>query len=64
MKTTELLWACSLICIGICTIILAGANILSLALPELLIRLLGVIDLAALPVLAYTTVKKWMNKQQ
>lgn len=63
MKTTNLFWALSLVVIGICTIILAGANLLSIELPDFITRTLGLIDLIALPILGYTTVKKLKNKQ-
>jgi len=59
MKAINCLWSFSLISIGICTIILAGANLLTVDLPDFMIRIAGLIELAALPVLGYTTVKKW-----
>lgn len=64
MKTTNLLWSFSLIGIGICTVILAGANLLRMDLPDFVIRTAGFMDLAALPVLGYTTVKKLENKRR
>lgn len=63
MKTTNLFWAFSLIAIGICTIILAGSNILSIELPDFITLTVGIIDLIALPILGYTTVKRLKNKQ-
>ena len=44
--------------IGIATFILAGSNIIGIELPDIVIRIIGTIDLIALPFLAYTTVKK------
>ena len=64
MKIIDLLWALSLISIGICTVILVGINFLSIDLSDFIIRIVGLIDLAALPILGYTTVKKLKNKQQ
>ena len=63
MKTTNLLWAFSLMAAGICSITLGGANLLSVELPDFMTRAIGLVDLAALPVLAYTTVKKLRDKQ-
>ena len=54
----DLLWSMSLLVIGIATVILAGSNIIGIALPDIAVRIIGVIDLITLPVLAYTTVKK------
>ena len=57
-KRNDLLWSLSLLVIGIATVILAGSNIIGIELPDIAVRIIGVIDLIALPVLAYTTVKK------
>lgn len=59
MKTkNDLVWSISLMIIGIATFILAGSNIIGIELPDIVIRIIGTIDLIALPFLAYTTVKK------
>ena len=57
-KRNDLLWSISLLVIGIATIILSGSNIIGIELPDIIVRIIGVIDLLFLPVLAYTTVKK------
>lgn len=44
--------------IGIATFILAGANVAGIELPDVAVRILGIVDLIALPFLAYSTVKK------
>ena len=59
MKTKkDLVWSISLMVIGIATFILVGSNIIGIELPDIVIRIIGTIDLIALPFLAYTTVKK------
>lgn len=59
MKTkNDLIWGISLILIGIATLVIAGSNIIGLTLPDAVVRILGIIDLIALPFLVYTTVKK------
>ena len=63
MKIINLFWLFSLVLIEICTIIPIGADFLSMELPEFIIRGIGIIDLAALLVLAYTTVKKLKGKK-
>ena len=50
--------------IGIATIILSGSNIIGIELPDIIVRIIGVIDLLALPVLAYTTVKKFKKDKE
>ena len=57
------MWSVSLIIIGIATIILAGANIIGIELPDIAARILGVLDLVSLPVLAFSTVKKAKSKK-
>ncbi len=54
----DMLWCFSLITIGIATIILAGSNIIGIELPDLAVRIVGIVELIALPVLACSTVKK------
>ncbi len=57
-KKSDLMWSISLIAIGIATIILACANIVGIDLPDMLVRLLGIVDLVALPIFVYSTIKK------
>ena len=57
-KKNDLIWSISLMVIGIATFILAGSNIIGYKLPDIAIRVLGIVDLIALPFLAYSTVKK------
>ncbi len=57
-KIVSLMWSISLIAIGIATILLAGTSIAAVELPDILVRILGAVDLIALPVLAFSTVKK------
>lgn len=62
-KIINIMWSISLILIGIATIILAGANIVSIELPDIIVRALGVLDLVSLPVLVFSTVKKAKSKK-
>lgn len=57
-KRNDLLWSISLLVIGLATIILTGLNISGIDVPDIVVRIIGVTDLLAFPVLAYTTVKK------
>lgn len=62
-KRIDLLWAASLMVIGAVTILVLGLRMAAVPLPDLAVRGLGVIELAALPVLAYTTVVKLKRKR-
>ena len=61
----DLMWCFSLLIIVAlaATIILAGSNIIGIELPDIVVRIIGIVDLIALPVLAYTTVKKIKKDQ-
>ena len=50
-------WAISLLVISICTLIISITNIIGADIPDMLKQILGVAELVALPVLAYTSVK-------
>ena len=43
-KRNNLLWSLSLLVIGIATVILAGSNIIGIELPDIAVRIIGVID--------------------
>lgn len=45
----DLVWCISLIVIGLATFILAGTNIVGIELPDVAVRILGIVDLLALP---------------
>lgn len=64
-KKNDLMWCFSLLIIVAlaATIILAGSNIIGIELPDIAVRIIGIIDLIALPVLAYTTIKKIKKDQ-
>ena len=57
-KKNDLVWSISLMLIGIATFILAAANVIGIELPDVAVRMLGIVDLIALPFLAYSTLKK------
>ena len=61
-KFVNRMWAISLMVIGVATLIIAGSNIIGCELPDTAVRILGVIELIALPVLAYSTVRKVKSK--
>ena len=56
-KTYRLLWTVSLLIISCITIVITACNLISIALPYIVTRILGIIDLIAIPVLIFTSVK-------
>ena len=61
-KNNNRLWAASLIVIGVATVLLLALRVAAGSVPDLALRLLGVVELIALPVLAFTTVRKLTRK--
>jgi len=62
-KKVNVMWSISLLVIGIATFILAGANVIGMELPDIVVRILGMMDLIALPVLGFSTVKKFKRSK-
>ena len=57
-KKNTILWCLSLLIISIVTVILAVCNMVGIELPDVVVRIMGVLDICALPVLVYTSIKK------
>ena len=64
MKKWTRLWAVSLIVMGGAAVLLAGSRIAGAGLPDAAVRTLGVIDLIALPVFAFASVRVWSEKRR
>lgn len=66
MKKSKLLiaWSISLMVIAVCTLVLSIANIMGASLPDVLIRILGTVDLIACPVLIFATVRMYIKGRE
>ncbi len=66
MKGYRNAWAISLLILGVVTIFIIITNFFDLGLPDALKRVLGILDLCALVVLSFTTVKLklWKKDEQ
>ena len=62
-KTNELLFSISLIVSGGASLLIVFSRMLEWPLPDIVIRILGVIGLIALPVLVFTGVRKFLVKK-
>lgn len=58
----NLLWSLSLLAISAVTIILMGANIIGIALSDTIVRMCGLVNIVAIPVLVYATAVKMKQK--
>lgn len=63
-KRIDRVWAMSLIAVGIATVILAVAGLFRARLPDIVVRGIGLADLAALFTLAFSTAKKIIKRNQ
>ena len=57
-KKNTRLWCLSLIVISVITIIWTVCNIIGIELSDMVIRVMGVLDICAIPALVYTSIKK------
>ena len=53
----KILWTLSLLTICIIVIIWTACNFAGIDLPDMMVRIMGIIDLCAIPVLIYSTLK-------
>lgn len=66
MKKSKLLivWSISLLVIAGLTLVTSITNIIGISLPNTVVRIIGILDLIALPVLAFTTVRMFIEKKE
>lgn len=57
----DLVWAACLIIIGLGSLIVSLNNVFDFGFPNTMIKPIGIVDLITLPVLAFTTVKKFQK---
>lgn len=57
-KNNTRIWSLSLFIISIVTVVWAVCNIAGIKLPDLVIRTMGILDIIAIAVLVYTSLKK------
>ncbi|MCD8235630.1 MAG: hypothetical protein LUD00_03015 [Prevotellaceae bacterium] len=63
METINRIWAISLFVMGISAILLTGIKIIGIEQQDVAVRILGVVDLIALPVFAFATVRRMKSKR-
>ena len=63
MKKFPVLWGVSLLTIGVITLVISFSNIFGGELPDVLKIILGVIDIIALFVLVYTSIRYKVYKR-
>lgn len=66
MKKNRLLivWSISLLVIAGLTLVTSITSIIGISLPDAAVRIIGILDLIALPVLAFTTVRMFSEKKE
>ena len=61
-KLLTLLWSLSLMAVGLCSLVLSVSNLFSFPLPDLITRVIGIVNLVSLPLLVYSSGKKGRHK--
>jgi len=59
-----IVWSISLLVIAGLTLVTSITNIIGISLPDAAVRIIGILDLIALPVLAFTTVRMFIEKKE
>lgn len=59
----EKAWAGSLMATGIATLVMFGTRLVGITVPDAVFRAAGCVDLIALPVLGFTTIKQIQQKR-
>ncbi len=62
MEFINKIWAISLFVIGVSTIFLIGIKLIGSGQQNVAVRFLGVIDLVALPIFTFATIRKMETK--
>ncbi len=57
-RLLNVLWGVSLAVIGVGTFVISAASLAGIDLPDILVRILGIADLAALPVMVWAMVRR------
>ena len=64
MKAYRIAWSVSLILLACTVLVSVVCSFAGISLPDTAVRVFGVLDLCALAVLAFTTVKLWMSNKE
>lgn len=62
-KRNKTIWGISLLIVGIATIINSFSSLLGIELPDILVRLMGIIMIFAIPLLVYSSIKTLINSK-
>ena len=61
-KINTRLWGLSLIVISVIAVVLAVCNMVEIELPDAAVRIMGVLDICAILVFVYTSIKNIMKR--
>ena len=62
--TLTIVWGICLIIIGLGSLLVSLNNVFGFGFPKTMIVPIGIVDLITLPVLAFTSVRLFLNKKQ
>ncbi|MBE5895757.1 MAG: hypothetical protein E7285_08865 [Lachnospiraceae bacterium] len=66
MKSNKMtiIWSISLLILSVATLIIVGAKIVGIELPDTMIRVLGIAELITLPIFVFASVKKFLKNNK
>ena len=66
MKSNKMtiIWSISLLIPFVATLIIVGAKIVGIELPDTMIRVLGIAELITLPIFVFASVKKFLKNNK
>lgn len=66
MKSNKMtiIWSISLLILFVATLIIVGAKIVGIELPDTMIRVLGIAELITLPIFVFASVKKFLKNNK
>ena len=62
-KKMTFVWSITLLILCVSTLVIAVTRIVGIDLPDIMIRVLGIVELISLPIFAFTSVKKVSEKK-
>ena len=61
-KKMTFVWSITLLILCVSTLVIAVTRIVGIDLPDIMIRVLGIVELIALPIFVFTSIKKYLKR--
>lgn len=61
-KKITIVWSITLLILCVSTLVIVVTRIADIELPDIMIRVLGVVELITLPIFVFTSIKKFLKR--